>query len=252
MYTTQERGNKMRKMLDFKFTEDQARTLIDYQTQANDVMAGDWLHTTNNELAYYRASFIELCEALMEIGYKWWKKEEPDTKKVLFELVDALHFVISDHIRYYHKRYRDLDRARAFLTNSFTTIYAPLPERVGRFSGQAGDPNIEELTLQDICDQAIFSYVRDGRSSLPWLCLLIERMQIPVEQVVYYYLAKNTLNKFRNANGQKEGTYVRKWNGKSDNEYLYGFVDHAVAKQEDLSIDEIWQFLETEYSAATA
>lgn len=235
------------KSLNFKFSEAQAKQLIEHQTQANDVMAGDWVHTDSKQLAYYRAAYIELSEALMEIGYKWWKKEEPDTKKVLFELVDALHFVISDHIRYFTKKHRDSDRAASFLMNSFINIYEPAVEHIGVYANKVSSIQTSDLSLQDLCDQAIYSTIKEGRASINWLAVLFERLGISNNQVVYYYLAKNTLNKFRDANGQKEGTYIRKWNDKDDNTYLYAFVDSAIENQTDINVDDIWNYLETSY-----
>lgn len=44
------------------------------------------------------ASLVELGEAADHNGYKWWKSQDPNLAAVRMELVDILHFVISDSI----------------------------------------------------------------------------------------------------------------------------------------------------------
>jgi hypothetical protein len=46
------------------------------------------------------------------------------------------------------------------------------------------------------------------------------------------YVGKNVLNFFRQDNGYKDGTYVKNWDGREDNEHLSELVavmDHSAA-----------------------
>ena len=56
------------------------------------------------------------------------------------------------------------------------------------------------------------------------------------------YIAKNVLNRFRQNNGYKEGSYKKIWNGREDNEVMSEILSNGVSK-----IDEIYAALEREY-----
>jgi len=57
------------------------------------------------------------------------------------------------------------------------------------------------------------------------------------------YIGKNTLNQFRQDNGYKEGSYIKIWNGKEDNEVMQMIL------QEESSItpDELYKRLKGHY-----
>ena len=50
------------------------------------------------------------------------------------------------------------------------------------------------------------------------------------------------LNRFRQNNGYKEGSYKKIWNGREDNEVMSEILSNGVSK-----IDEIYAALEREY-----
>ena len=56
------------------------------------------------------------------------------------------------------------------------------------------------------------------------------------------YIAKNVLNRFRQNNGYKEGTYQKVWNGREDNTVMSEILSSGVT-----SIDEIYKALQSEY-----
>ena len=47
------------------------------------------------------------------------------------------------------------------------------------------------------------------------------------------YIGKNTLNFFRQDHGYKEGTYIKVWHGKEDNEVLANLVNVLDVSAED-------------------
>ena len=60
------------------------------------------------------------------------------------------------------------------------------------------------------------------------------------------YIGKNCLNKFRQDNGYKEGTYVKVWNGDEDNVVMVSILE----QMENVSFDELYNKLEEAYKAA--
>ena len=60
------------------------------------------------------------------------------------------------------------------------------------------------------------------------------------------YLGKNALNKFRQDNGYKEGTYIKIWSGEEDNVHLDTILANF-EKDEPISFEEIYAHLEIRY-----
>ncbi|MCP4815744.1 MAG: dUTP diphosphatase, partial [Planctomycetaceae bacterium] len=65
------------------------------------------------------------------------------------------------------------------------------------------------------------------------------------------YVGKNVLNFFRQDHGYKEGTYVKTWNGREDNEHLVDLVA-SLDKGADDFADQVYQALQSRYQEATA
>ena len=60
------------------------------------------------------------------------------------------------------------------------------------------------------------------------------------------YVGKNVLNFFRQVHGYKEGTYVKNWAGREDNEHLAELVAIMDTNAENFS-DEVYRALEGRY-----
>ena len=61
------------------------------------------------------------------------------------------------------------------------------------------------------------------------------------------YVGKNVLNFFRQDHGYKEGTYIKDWGGREDNEHLADLVAALDKDAEDFS-DRVYQALESRYT----
>jgi hypothetical protein len=59
-----------------------------------------------------------------------------------------------------------------------------------------------------------------------------------------FYVGKNMLNKFRQDNGYKDGTYKKVWNGVEDNVVMTELLENS-----SLSPDELYQELDKAYKA---
>ena len=58
------------------------------------------------------------------------------------------------------------------------------------------------------------------------------------------YIGKNCLNKFRQDNGYKEGTYIKEWNGREDNVVMIEIID----TMENVSFDILTSELTKAYN----
>ena len=57
------------------------------------------------------------------------------------------------------------------------------------------------------------------------------------------YIGKNILNRFRQDNGYKEGSYVKVWNGDEDNVVMLDIM----AKNPEYGVDELYKSLDEVY-----
>lgn len=60
------------------------------------------------------------------------------------------------------------------------------------------------------------------------------------------YIGKNTLNKFRQDHGYKEGTYVKIWYGHEDNVYVHRYLENATLP--DMATLKIMSYLDDMYA----
>ena len=83
------------------------KTMVELQHQFNKQVAEDYLDKNFN---WNSAIIAESGELLDSLGYKWWKKQEPDMENVKVEAIDLLHFVISEEIQRNHRIFHESER----------------------------------------------------------------------------------------------------------------------------------------------
>ncbi len=238
-----------------QFSETMITTMCKLQAEANSVMSDEWLTSDNTTIRYYRAGYVEAVEAVIQHGYKWWKKEKKMVDALKMELIDMLHFTLSGVIR--------------SNSQNLTHIYAlHSAEYVAALNGAnyqklGVDPYLGEGILQDqkdaddtsndlidVLELFIVRTIVAKYPHVPSLYVAFEIMEMSVEEIFALYVAKNTLNKFRTANGAKEGTYKTRWFlGAEDNEFVFDFVRKKAVNGEVVEIQDIWDFMEETYSS---
>ncbi len=66
--------------------------MLEMQNAMNTKVHDQWF---SQGFEWYRAIWVECAEMLDHYGWKWWKKQTPDTEQVILELVDIFHFGLS-------------------------------------------------------------------------------------------------------------------------------------------------------------
>ena len=69
------------------------------------------------------------------------------------------------------------------------------------------------------------------------------------QELFELYIGKNTLNRFRQNNGYKEGLYQKTWSGKEDNEHLIEILSGLDSEPESLAA-QLYSALEARYQSA--
>jgi len=150
---------------------------------------------------WYRAIWVECAELMDHYGWKWWKSQEHDRDQIRLELIDIWHFGLS----------------------------AELVQHQGDIQ-KAAERMLSELEQEDTLSPAIvFKQAVDQLAShalihhslrLPVFLQLLAEMDTSFDDLYRIYEGKNVLNRFRQDNGYKDGSYRKLWQGREDNEHL--------------------------------
>ncbi len=211
------------------------------QKQLNDNTNGaNWeLGTTKlgKEINWLRCIHMEVAELIESTPWKHWKNIEStsDMENIHIELVDIWHFLMSyilqetnvpkavsmvnTHCIYEAVAMDSID-TKLMITESEKLSYIALAIQTGNMPAFSG--------VERFIDQ-FFRCCKISGLSFDWL------------QKVY--IGKNCLNKFRQDNGYKEGTYIKVWNGDEDNVVMVSILENLT----DLTFDSVYQELEKAY-----
>ncbi len=224
------------------------------QDEANTVMSSEaWRDSTDDTLWYYRAINNELGECSSHIGIKWWKNEHPNEeiatsafKQARMEVIDVLHFALSNLVRGCHQSNTELE------VGVSRHLFYPKLFSIGRFSQFSQrdvdlEPSYSELTINDFIEQCQYVNLVNGHLPLNYVMVLAELLDLSANDLYVAYVGKNVLNKFRTTNGQREGTYLKIWNGIEDNEYLTEYLTEALASSDLPNIEALILKLNTQY-----
>lgn len=186
------------------------------QDSLNSVAAGtDW---RDQNLAWDTAVLKEGTEALDHLGWEWWKKTTPNLEQAKIEIIDMLHFAMSG------------------------TLLMPVPPLLIHSMIIEASANMEPTQLAEISTWGADRFIKEAIVSsmvgnFPFAVLIIteagSRLGMSTDDMFNAYIAKNILNRFRKANGYKEGTYFKIWDGREDNEHLTEIMNAADPAADD-------------------
>lgn len=191
-------------------TRSQLENHLVLQDQMNCMVNPEWL-TAN--YAWHRAIYMETAEYLEHVGWKWWKAQDKNLEQARLELVDIWHFILSHH----------LVKAKGSGTVAAINIADELKHPDGTVFVGYHTKEVENLTWP----QAVDAFVSLAAGSVINLALfgrLMDMASLTWEHLHTMYVAKNVLNIFRQMHGYKDGTYIKTWQGKEDNEVLSNLV----------------------------
>lgn len=200
------------------------KKMVKLQHQFNKQVAEDYLDKNFN---WNSAIIAESGELLDSLGYKWWKKQEPDMENVKVEAIDLLHFVISQNIQ---ANYFDRPDYISKTIKDFEDMFLGKIEEF-----------YDEKDIKFIIDALNFSlYARFFTMKV-----LFKSLNMSNEDVYISYITKNCLNKFRQDNGYKDGSYIKNWNGREDNVVAFEIANEWGADEK--LFEQLYLDLETYY-----
>ncbi len=174
--------------------EQQLCEMLALQDQMNKKVNPQW-RSQNYE--WYRAIWTECAELMDHYGWKWWKKQTPDIEQIKLEIVDIWHFGMSTLL----VSSEDYPSIAKNIQSQWTT-------------------NAHEQDFLIATEFLANDTLTRKQLSIPGFCQLMTLMGMNIDELFRQYIGKNVLNFFRQDHGYKEGSYIKIWNGKEDNEVL--------------------------------
>jgi dimeric dUTPase (all-alpha-NTP-PPase superfamily) len=194
--------------------------MLEMQNAMNTKVHEQWF---SQGFEWYRAIWVECAEMLDHYGWKWWKKQTPDTEQVILELVDIFHFGLS-------LRIDGKTSYEQIATQLQTQMSAP----------QQGDDFKQTLEL------LAASAVANKTFNAAAFAGCMAQIGMDIDDLYRGYVGKNTLNFFRQDHGYKEGSYIKVWHGKEDNEHLVEVVKSLDTEHVDFA-KQVYQGLVARY-----
>lgn len=193
------------------------KVMMDMQESMNRHVHPEW---TEQGFAWYRAIWTECAEMMEHYGWKWWKKHTPDADQVSLELIDIWHFGLSILI---------VEQRTAEHVES--QLLAGLDEQPAAEFREA----LEAFTLE-VLQTRSFDLTRFAH--------LMTLVDLSFDELYRRYVGKNMLNRFRQDNGYKTGTYIKVWKGLEDNEVLIKVLQSTDTEASDFAEQVYTQLVE--------
>lgn len=213
--------------------------LVKLQHSLNQKITSENYHLEFDIDLFRTAIMRELGEMVDHIGWEWWKNPKVNIQQAQLELVDILHFYISFLIRENFLitigNDPDYQNNDGFLLSIASELEIGFKKYL-HYSQHDNLPNIFSSALE-------FS-----RGYTPkyfaYMCL---SLNMNFDLLYWLYKGKNVLNKFRQDNGYKEGTYKKIWDGEEDNIYLYHYIKDCLDNDIEITEAGITEHLDDNY-----
>ncbi|TKX32185.1 dUTPase [Campylobacter aviculae] len=190
-------------------------------------------------ISWRRCIYMECAELIDSFAWKHWKNisEPTNWENVRIEIVDIWHFILSLLLE---NKKKDQD------FSLFSTEIASIGE-FKDFCNEENKPSDNKNEIYSILNdiELIIHKCSGFKLELDELLSVYFTLAIKcglnLDSLYKIYIGKNVLNIFRQDHGYKNGTYVKNWNGKEDNEIL-----NEILKTE-FDYEKIYNRLEEEY-----
>ncbi|MFO6422495.1 dUTP diphosphatase [Motilimonas sp. KMU-193] len=202
----------------------QIQQMLEMQHQMNTKVHPQWF---DQGFAWHRAIWVECAEMLDHYGWKWWKKQTPDTEQVMLELVDIFHFGLSLRI----DGKTALEQIAEQLCQELTQ-----PHTEADFA-----QTLEKLASAAVTERSFNGFAFAGCMS---------QIGLSFDQLYRMYVGKNTLNLFRQDYGYQTGEYIKIWHGREDNEHLMDILNRLDSQSAQFAKD-VYLALEQAYPGQT-
>jgi dimeric dUTPase (all-alpha-NTP-PPase superfamily) len=217
--------------------------MLELQQELNDATNGvDWekgITKNGKKIDWRRCIYLEAAELVESYPWKHWKNIDasPDYANIKIEIVDIWHFVMSETLRLY----------KIDSLGSVEDIAKVVSKMDGfkTFQDEHAKSNLnsyQEIELVEEMIKILFCN-SDINTLIISFLNMSSQLNLKLPELYKLYVGKNILNKFRQDNGYKEGSYIKVWNGKEDNVVMQNILD----TQNEITPNELYIALEEAY-----
>ena len=210
-------------------TKEVVLEMLYLQNQLEVVISGmDWMAQAHD---YPLAIHMECAEIIDHTPWKWWKGGvEQNDEAIRLELIDIWHFFLAYVL--------------------CETEPEGLPDAAEKIAGMWNAAESLEFSIADIAVSLGYGMLMDKQFNMYYFCGMCEQVNMSAADLRWLYVSKNVLNRFRQAYGYADGTYIKDWNGREDNDVLVELVRDAGGLsdgQQGITAEELYGLLESYY-----
>ena len=217
--------------------------MLELQQELNDATNGvNWengITKNGKKIDWRRCIYLESAELIESYPWKHWKNIDasPDYENIKIEIVDIWHFVMSEALRIYRVENLGLIEDIATMVTEMEGFESFQQEE----KSQELD-NYEQIALVEDMMKILFCNADINALIISFLTMS-SKLNLKLPELYKLYVGKNILNKFRQDNGYKDGSYIKIWSGQEDNVVMQGIL----SKKLDITPKELYQALKEAY-----
>jgi len=193
------------------------KSMLMLQQELNDNTNGEgWENGVTKQgkpIDWRRCILLESAELIESYPWKHWKNIDApaDKENIKIEVVDIWHFVMSEILKINattsNKAIEDLIEEINSLSN-FSILENP--------SNEIADNHFEQIANIENFIKILLNS-QDWQEMTDSYFFIVSQSGLNLDSLYQLYIGKNILNKFRQDNGYKDGSYKKIWDGKEDN-----------------------------------
>jgi len=218
-------------------------SMLQLQQELNDNTNGlNWengLTKNDKQIDWRRCIYLECAELIESYPWKHWKNIDAlaDYENIKIEVVDIWHFILSEILRL-NKIGKNLSFEELSQNISNVNSFVDFDNKIVENEAD----NYEEIKVVEEFLSSLFA-------NEPYDVLVSKFFKIAIqsklnlETLYKLYIGKNILNKFRQDNGYKDGSYIKIWEGREDNVVMKSILDRNI----NITPSELYRGLEEAY-----
>lgn len=193
------------------------KSMLMLQQELNDNTNGEgWENGVTKQgkpIDWRRCILLESAELIESYPWKHWKNIDApaDKENIKIEVVDIWHFVMSEILKINattsNKTIENLIEEINSLSN-FSILENP--------SNEIADNHFEQIANIENFIKILLNS-QDWQEMTDSYFFIVSQSGLNLDSLYQLYIGKNILNKFRQDNGYKDGSYKKIWDGKEDN-----------------------------------
>ena len=218
--------------------------MLKLQQELNDATNGvNWekgITKNGKKIDWRRCIYLEAAELVESYPWKHWKNIDasPDYANIKIEIVDIWHFIMSETLRIYKiENLGSIEDIATMVGNMDGFEDFQQSQKAETLDAYSEIELVEEMIKTLFCNKDINVLIIS-------FLTMSSKLNLKLPELYELYIGKNILNKFRQNNGYKEGSYIKVWSGEEDNIVMQRILE----ERENITPEMLYQALDEAYS----